>query len=110
IPFYRSSLGRNFEIELLNKYVGKQYLDNTSNTARMLSAYNTNDVRLRYHLKMKRVGETSLFVTLNNVFNQRYESNGYSYSFISGGSLSTQNYMFPQAGMNWLAGFSVKFQ
>lgn len=110
IPFYRSSLGRNFEIELLNKYVGKQYLDNTSNTARMLSAYNINDVRLRYHLKMKRVGETSLFVTLNNVFNQRYESNGYSYSFISGGSLSTQNYMFPQAGMNWLAGFSVKFQ
>jgi len=42
---------------------------------------------------------------LNNVFNKKYEANGYTYSYISGGSLVTENFLFPQAGTNLM--FSV---
>ncbi len=39
---------KSFNIDLISKYVGEQYLDNTSNDARKLDAYYTQDVRVNY--------------------------------------------------------------
>ena len=94
-----------FEASLLRKYVGKQYLDNTSDDARSLAAYNTHDIRLKYTLKKGPV----FTLLLNNVLNEMYSSNGYTYSYRFGGATTTENFYYPQAGFNFLLGASIRF-
>jgi iron complex outermembrane receptor protein len=94
-----------FEASLLRKYVGKQYLDNTSDDARSLAAYNTHDIRLKYTLKKGPV----FTLLLNNVMNEQYSSNGYTYSYRYGGATTTENFYYPQAGFNFLLGASIRF-
>jgi iron complex outermembrane receptor protein len=66
-------------------------------------------VRLHYGLNLRPFKELSLTFAVNNIFNRLYESNGYTFSYIYGGSLTTQNYYYPQAGTNWLLGLNVKW-
>ncbi len=94
-----------FEASLLRKYVGKQYLDNTSNDARSLNAYLTHDIRLKYTLKKG----PALTLLLNNVLNEMYSSNGYTYSYRYAGVMTTENFYYPQAGFNFLLGASIRF-
>ena len=94
-----------FEASLLSKYVGKQYLDNTSDDARSLNAYTTQDIRLKYTLKKGPV----LTLLLNNVLNEMYSSNGYTYSYRFAGAKTTENFYYPQAGFNFLLGASIRF-
>ena len=97
------------ELGLLSKYVGKQYLDNTSNESRKLNSYFTNDIRLIYTIKPKFVQEIAFTFLLNNVLNELYESNGYTYAYISEGKIAADNGYYPQAGRNFLAGVRVRF-
>ena len=99
---------QGFSIAWLSKYVGKQYLDNTSNEARKLNAFATQDMRLAYVWKMK---QSTLNFTLlvNNVLSAKYESNGYSYGYWSGGKRVTENFYYPQAGRNFLLGIGLSF-
>jgi len=99
---------KNAEISFLSKYVGRQYLDNTSQKSRSLSAYFIQDVRMSYTLAGKIFKETNLIVQLNNVFNKNYEANGYTFSYISGG-LTTENYYFPMAPLNCMVGLNIRF-
>ena len=99
---------KNTEISFMSKYVGEQFLDNTSNTERMIDAYLVNDVRMSYTIKTKKANEIALRLVVNNLFNEMYESNGYTYSYIYGGMV-TESFYYPQAGINWLAGLSLKF-
>jgi len=100
---------KNAEISLLSKYVGRQYLDNTSQTSRSLNPYYVQDIRLSYSLVGKIFKATDLIVQLNNVFNKKYEPNGYSFSYIYGGELTTENFYFPMAGFNFMVGVNLKF-
>ncbi|MEZ4900944.1 MAG: TonB-dependent receptor [Spirosomataceae bacterium] len=100
---------KKLELALLTKYVGKQYLDNTSNTSRQLNAYFTNDLRLIYHIKPQWMNEITVSVLANNVFNTLYESNGYTYSYIYGGQTTTENFYYPQTGRNFLVSVGLKF-
>jgi iron complex outermembrane receptor protein len=93
-----------FETSLLSKYVGKQYLDNTSNEARSLKAYTTQDIRLKYTLKKGPV----FTLLLNNVLNKIYSSNGYTYSYRYAGAMTTENFYYPQAGFNFLVGVVIR--
>jgi iron complex outermembrane receptor protein len=45
---------------------------------------------------------------VNNVFNKKYEPNGYTFSYIYGGSVTTENYYFPMAGVNFMMGVNVR--
>ncbi len=94
-----------FEGSILRKYVGKQYLDNTSDDARSLAAYNTHDIRLKYTMKKG----PAFTLLLNNVLNEMYSSNGYTYSYRYGGATTTENFYYPQAGFNFLLGASLRF-
>lgn len=99
---------KNVGITLLSKYVGRQYLDNTSNVDRSLQAYFVQDVRFSYTLKNKLFKELNLIAAVYNVFDKKYEPNGYTYSYISGGKTSTQNFYFPMAGTNVMGGVNIK--
>jgi iron complex outermembrane receptor protein len=41
------------------------------------------------------------------VFNKKYEANGYTFSYLSGGALTTENYYFPMAGTNVLFALNI---
>jgi iron complex outermembrane recepter protein len=96
------------EFALLPKYVGKQFLDNTSNDNRALDAFFVNDLRVNYSLKPKGLKNLTFSLLVNNLFNTQYESNGYTYSYLYYG-LITENFVFPQAGTNFLAAVKVRF-
>lgn len=108
-PFRYMSKGQVFEIDLLTKYVGRQYLDNTSNEDRSIDPYNLVDARIRYSIKTKPFRELGFNLMLNNILNKQYVSNGYTFSYVSGGALNTFNYFYPQAGFNFLLGVTMKW-
>lgn len=99
---------KNAEISLLSKYVGRQYLDNTEELTRSLHPYLVQDVRFTYTIKSKLFKELSFIAAVYNVFNKKYEPNGYTYSYIYGGKTSTENYYFPMAGTNFMGGVNIK--
>ncbi|WP_373522000.1 TonB-dependent receptor [Aquiflexum sp.] len=106
---------KNLEFSLLNKYVGDQFMDNTQNDNRKLNAFLTNDIRLNYSLRPRFVKNLEFTVMINNIFNQMYEPNGYTFSYFvagegaAGRELVTENFYYPQAGTNFLAGVKVRF-
>lgn len=97
------------EIALISKYVSKQFLDNTSNEQRKLDAFFVNDLRLRYNTKLGAIKNLGFTLLVNNVFSELYEANGYTFSYLYGGSFSTENYYYPQATRNFLLGLGLKF-
>ncbi len=100
---------RDLDISLLGKYVSRQYLDNTSSIAHSLRDYYVQDARISYTLHKLLFKEITLIGQVNNVFNRKYESNGYTYSYdAGGGSLVTENAYFPMAGTNVLFALVVK--
>lgn len=97
------------EISLMSKYVGRQYLDNTSQKSRSLNPYYLQDIRLSYLIETRIVKAANIILQLNNVFNKKYEPNGYSFSYIYGGNLTTENFYFPMAGFNFMLGVNLRF-
>lgn len=93
---------------LQTKYVGKQFLDNTSNAKRVIDAYQTIDGRLSYSIYPKKMREISFNLLVNNLFNSLYSSNGYTFSYVYE-KLITENFYYPQAGTNFLVGLTFKF-
>ncbi|NBX11335.1 MAG: TonB-dependent receptor, partial [Chitinophagaceae bacterium] len=100
---------KNFETNFSSRYVSSQFLDNTGNSARMLKAFLVNDLRASYSWSFKRIKEVLLIGQINNLFNKKYEPNGYTFSYIYGGSLVTENYYFPMATRNFMLTLNFKF-
>ncbi|MCY1539217.1 hypothetical protein D9M68_747950 [compost metagenome] len=84
-------------------------MDNTSNENRALGAYWLNNARIAYTLNVKGIKQVNLALLLNNVLNAKYESNGYTFGYFSGGALTTENFYFAQAGTNALLSLNIKF-
>ncbi|MBA3675425.1 MAG: TonB-dependent receptor [Chitinophagaceae bacterium] len=102
IPF------KNGEVSLLTKYVGRQFLDNTSQVSRSLDPFYVQDARISYRLSNKIPKETNFILQVNNIFNKRYEPNGYTFSYFYSGNYTTENFYFPMAGINFMAAINVK--
>lgn len=99
---------KNLEISLLEKYVGRQYMDNTQNKKRSLDDFFTQDIRAIYTLRSKLFSEWSIIGQVNNVFNRRYEPNGYTYSYVFDGTITSDNSYMPMAGTNFMVGLNIK--
>lgn len=99
---------RTLEITLLSKYVSAQYLDNTANEQRKIDAFFVNDLRVVFSPKTRALKNFEVSLLINNLFNHTYESNGYTYSYLSGG-LVTENFLYPQAGINFLSAVRLRF-
>lgn len=100
---------RNLEFGVVNKYVGKQFLDNTSNASRAIDAYYLTDLRVDVTLKPKFMKKITVGGVVSNLFNHEYESNGYTFSYVSGGEKITGNYYYPQAGINYMIRLNLEF-
>ena len=108
---------KNLQISLLSKYVGEQYMGNIDSENSKLSAYFVNDLNITYDWKINKGIQSIVFSGLvNNLFDLEYESNGYFYTYDDAdlsnpGSVKTIEGVgyFPQAGINFLAGLTLKF-
>ncbi len=96
-------------VNFQSNYVSRQFLDNTSNTDRSLNAYIVSNLKLDYTLPHKLVKKWVIYATLNNLFNEKYESNGWVYSYYSEGTRQKEDGLFPQAGISYLLGMSIEF-
>ena len=98
------------ELALLSKYVSRQYLDNTANTARSIDGFFVNNIRAAYHTSFWKLRNVGLTLMVNNVFNEKYSSNGFTWGYyVSETDRVDYNFYYPQATANFLLGLNVKF-
>ena len=95
-------------IRFLGKHVGDQFLDNTSTDTRKLNAYTTCDLHVNYTLEDVLFKEMTFSLMVNNVFNELYENNGYTWGYVYGGERTVENFYFPQAGRNLMLRVLIK--
>jgi len=106
----------NFNISLLSKYVGSQYMGNTDALNSKLDSYFVNDLNFSFVLIPNGIFSSIVFSGLvNNIFDVEYVSNGYYYTYEDTWSDPSQvktldgaGY-YPQATRNFLLGITLKF-
>ncbi|MEL7020872.1 MAG: TonB-dependent receptor [Bacteroidota bacterium] len=121
---FRNNNVHDLQLSWLGKYVGAQFLDNTSNEQAKLDPYFFSDVRLNYTWQTKFVSEIGVTLLVRNLFDARFSTNGWNYRYVSADydgrpddpyieleSGDTYHYQgfFPQAGRNFLLGVNLKF-
>lgn len=99
----------NFNISFLSKYVSRQYIDNTSNIERSLDPYFINNLTMEYSFKTNLFKALIARLRINNIFDHKYESNAWVYRYFYAGEEYVMDGYFPQAGINFLMGLSIKF-
>jgi iron complex outermembrane receptor protein len=99
---------KNLELSLTGKGVGKQYLDNTGSEQKKLDGYFVQDIQIRYSLSRNIIKSADLVIQANNIWNKRYQTNGYTYSYAFDKTLVKENFYYPMAGTNWMVGLNIK--
>jgi len=119
---YKYNKNTNF---LLNtKYVGNQYIDNTSSEKRMLESYMISNFQIDYHIKSSIFTKAKISFLVNNLFDIEYVNNAWIYRYISDssdpreyddyttqgdGNIYDMAGYFPQATRNYLLGLTLGF-
>ena len=94
---------------LNSKYVGKQYLDNTSNEKRVLKDFLINDFKIQTNLTNNVLNNLFFKIEINNIFNVKYSSNGYTFGYYGGMDYEVrENYFYPQATRNIMFSISIE--
>jgi iron complex outermembrane receptor protein len=101
---------KGFEAVLRTQYVGKQYFTNNEIEALTLDAYCVTNLDLAYTLRTKAAKSVRLGVSIYNLLNSQYCSNGYGYSYMWDGERYDEAYYFPQAPLHFLANVTIKFK
>ena len=126
-PFDHEKHGK-LQLALITKYVGNQFIDNTSNESAKLDDYVVHDFRFTYLKKTTLFKEIECSVWLRNLANQHYISNAWVYRFKYSGNavdpndwsyseynnsegVNTFNQIgaFNQAGINIFVGLKLRF-
>ncbi|MFK7983413.1 MAG: TonB-dependent receptor [Saprospiraceae bacterium] len=119
-----SNKKQDLTLGLSTKFVGEQFIDNTSTQNTALPAYNYTDFRLAYSIKTSFVNEIELTLLVRNIFDAKYISSAWTYRYISAGydgrpddpstrleqgdTYNLTGY-YPQAGRNFLLGLTLSF-
>ena len=95
-------------IDWMTKYVGRQYLDNTSNVNRSINPFTFSNLIVSYTITDLFFKEITFGLQVNNIFNAMYSNNGYTFSYIYGGQTTTENFYYPQAGRSFMGRVLIK--
>ena len=101
---------KNMSLNILGKYVGKQYYDNTSNDENSLDAYFVSNFVAGYTFRMKNVGSIDLQFIINNLFDKDFIANALvSTDKFNDGTEKVYKGLFPQATRNFMGRVTVRF-
>ena len=100
---------KNLDLNLIAKHVGDQFLDNTSSENRKIKRYTTLNIQMQYTLKNILFKEITIGLMVNNLLNESFVSNGYTWGYIAGGERTTENFYYAQSGRNFMARLLLKF-
>lgn len=108
---------RGFDISLQSQYVSSQYLDNFGIKENSLDAYFVSHLSMAYTFKVPYVKGITVGATVYNLFNEQYETNGYSQTaaLYKNGDKNTPMELvndpryYPMAGTNVLAHITLRF-
>lgn len=117
---------QNLNLSVTQKYIGKQYLDNTSNEAASLDAYGFANLGITYTVHPTKLAkEVSLNFLVQNITNAQFSTSGWIYRFRSPSydPIADDPYsrkenrdgqynltgLYPQAGTNFLVGLKIRF-
>ena len=103
-------------MSLLTKYVGKQFMGNIDSQGSVLEDYSQTDFNIQYTFNTNSfIKSIVLSGLINNVFDAKFVSNGYFFTydddFSNPGTITTiegAGY-YPQAGINFLLGATFNF-
>ncbi|MEO8237691.1 MAG: TonB-dependent receptor [Flavobacterium sp.] len=107
---------KNLQLSLLSKFVGEQFMGNIDSDVSKLDSYFVNDLNVSYEIKLEKIFKSIMISALvNNIFDLKYESNGFFYTYDDDYSnpaaiktVEGAGY-YPQAGTNFLVGLTLKF-
>ena len=110
--------------QFISKYVGEQFIDNTSSNDRKLDDYLTHTIRITHDMDSKLFETVKWTFQVNNLLDLNYTNNAWIYRFVSEGydprpddpyvnlnsegSYDMAGY-FPQAKRNFLLGLTLGF-
>ena len=112
------------DLDFISKYIGEQFIDNTSSDDRKLNDYLTNNLRITYNIKNPWCDIAKLTLQVNNLLGNEYVSNAWVYRFISDDwdPRKNDNYVntdsergynqaayFPEATRNYLVSLTLGF-
>jgi iron complex outermembrane receptor protein len=121
---FHYKLSKRTSFDLISKYVGEQYIDNTSSSNRLIDDYLVNNLRISHDWKSSIFKTAKITLQINNLLNNEYVSNAWVYRFISDSwdptgsdpyinSDSVRGYnmagYFPEATRNYLLGITLGF-
>jgi iron complex outermembrane receptor protein len=90
--------------------VSRQYLDNTQTESRSIDPYWVNDLIVRYSWDTAPfVRSLTASLTINNILNEKYVANGYTFGWISGNEQQHFNYYYPQAERHAMFNVEIGF-
>ena len=106
----------SFQVGLLSKYVGEQFMGNIDSANSLLNSYFVSDISAVWTWQSNTWFDSIQWsLLINNIFNKQYESNGYFYTYDDSSSnpgqietIERAGY-YPQAGINFLTGLKLQF-
>ncbi len=114
--FQINEKNNNIKVNFLSKYVGDQYMGNVDSEGSKLDSYFVNDLNIVWTIDDFMFFESlEINLLVNNIFNKKYVSNGYFFTYedtwsAPGEVITVEGAgYYPQATTNFLIGARFKF-
>ncbi|MCA5004331.1 TonB-dependent receptor [Sphingobacterium bovistauri] len=100
-----------WSISLMSKYVSRVYLDNSSAKERSIDPFTYTNLKTQYSFSALGIKNIDVLASINNIFNAKYETSGYTWGqiFESQGKRDFYNFYYPQATTNFMFGLNLRF-
>ena len=99
------------KVQIIGKYVGEQYADNTSREDMLIDDYFLLNLRGSYTFHLNGNNELECQLAVNNVLNHQYRLSAYAYGVYDPATQTFENYrgFFQQPGTNFMARVIYRF-
>ena len=101
----------NWSVSLVSKYVSRMYLDNSSAKERSIDPFSYTNLKTQYSFAAFGLKNIDVLASINNIFNAKYVTSGYTWGqiFESQGTRDYYNFYYPQATTNFMLGLNLRF-